>query len=156
MTKWHEKGGYKVMLQVCSVRYWYLAVVLKRLPAWAGLNLQHDMYTTVHFLSFLMFLSWRVVQTCSAVCFLQVYVIVLQMEWTQERVIVFMEGYNREEIIWNPQHFNKIKKQDAREKLAKEINSPIDECKKKLKTYSRLSDGGKWGWSTRTGKHEYL
>lgn len=123
------------MLQVCSVRYWYLAVAMKRLPARAGLNLQHDMYTTVHFLSFLMFLSRREVQTCSAACFLQVFVIVLQMEWTQERVIVFIEGYDREEIIWDPQHplhFNKIKKQDARQKLEKEINSPVDECKKKI------------------------
>ena len=97
--------------------------------------MQHDMYTTVHFLSFLMFLSRREVQTCSAACFLQVFVIVLQMEWTQERVIVFIEGYDREEIIWDPQHplhFNKIKKQDARQKLEKEINSPVDECKKKI------------------------
>jgi hypothetical protein len=56
------------------------------------------------------------------------------MEWNQGRVIVFIKGYNREEIIWDPQHplhFNKIKKQDAREELAKEINSPVDEWKKK-------------------------
>jgi len=91
--------------------------------------------TPLPFLSFLMFLSWRMVQTYRAVCFLQVSVIVLKMEWTQERVLIFIKGYNREEIIWDPQHplhFNKIKKQDAREELAKEINSSVDECKKKI------------------------
>jgi hypothetical protein len=29
-------------------------------------------------------------------------------------------------------HFNKIKKQDAQEELGKEMNRPVDECKKKV------------------------
>jgi hypothetical protein len=55
------------------------------------------------------------------------------MEWTQENVIGFIELYKRKEIIWDPNnqmHFNKIKKQDTWEKLGKEINRPIDVCKK--------------------------
>jgi hypothetical protein len=39
-------------------------------------------------------------------------------------------------------HFNKIKNQDAREELAKEINSPINEWKKKTENiFSSL----RWG-----------
>jgi hypothetical protein len=40
------------------------------------------------------------------------------MEWTQEKVIVFIKGYNREEIIWDPQHplHFKIKKQGGTDK----------------------------------------
>jgi hypothetical protein len=40
-------------------------------------------------------------------------------------------------------HFNKIKKQDAREELAKEINSPVNECKKKIENIF---------WSLRRGQ----
>ena len=53
------------------------------------------------------------------------------MEWTQESVIKFIEIYERKEIIWDPKHtmhFNKIRKQDAREELGKEMNRPVDEC----------------------------
>jgi hypothetical protein len=31
-----------------------------------------------------------------------------------------------------PMHFNKIKKQDAWQELGKEMNRPVDECKKKM------------------------
>jgi len=47
------------------------------------------------------------------------------MEWTQERVIKFVEGYERKEKVWDPKqplHFNKIKKQDACDELVKDIN----------------------------------
>ena len=51
-----------------------------------------------------------------------------EMEWTQESVIEFIELHERKEIIWDPMHFNKIRKQDAGEELGKEMNRPIDEC----------------------------
>jgi hypothetical protein len=54
------------------------------------------------------------------------------MEWTQENVIEIIELYKTKEIIWDPMHFNKIKKQDAWEELGKEMNRPVDECKKKM------------------------
>jgi len=47
------------------------------------------------------------------------------MEWTQERVMKFIEGYKRKEIVWDPKqplHFDKIKKQDACDELVKDIN----------------------------------
>jgi hypothetical protein len=57
------------------------------------------------------------------------------MEWTQENVIEFIELYKRKEITWDPKHpihFNKIKKQDAWKEMEKEMNRPVDECKKKM------------------------
>jgi len=69
---------------------------------------------------------------------------------------VFIKGYDREEIIWDPQHplqFNKIKKQDAREELAKEMNSTVDECKKKTENiFSSLRWGQMWmkHWNRKT------
>jgi len=59
------------------------------------------------------------------------------MEWTEESVIEFIELYKRKEIIWDPKHpmhFNKIRTQDAWEELGKEMNRPVDECKKKMET----------------------
>ncbi|XP_069688554.1 uncharacterized protein [Periplaneta americana] len=56
-------------------------------------------------------------------------------EWTKEGVIEFIDAYRRKEIIWNPKHpshFNKIRKQDAWEELAKEVKRPVDECKRKM------------------------
>jgi hypothetical protein len=37
----------------------------------------------------------------------------VRMEWTQERVIEFIDRYKKQQIIWNPKHllhFNKTKK----------------------------------------------
>ena len=44
------------------------------------------------------------------------------------------ELYKRKEIIWDtmhPMHFYKIRKQDAWEVVEKEMNRPVNECKKK-------------------------
>jgi hypothetical protein len=83
------------------------------------------------------------------------------MEWTQENVIGFIELYKRKEIIWDPKHpkhFNKIKKQDAREELGKEINRPIDECKKKMDNLLSpiRQEKMKMRKSSATGKDEYF
>jgi hypothetical protein len=81
------------------------------------------------------------------------------MEWTQESVIEFIEIYKRKEIIWDPKHpmrFNKIKQQDAREEVGKEINSPVDECKKKMENLlsSLRREKMKMRKSSGTGKGE--
>jgi hypothetical protein len=60
------------------------------------------------------------------------------MEWTQESVIDFIELYKRKEIIWDPKHpvqFKKNLKKDAWEELGNEMNTPVDECKKKRKNF---------------------
>jgi hypothetical protein len=56
-----------------------------------------------------------------------------EMEWTEGSVIELIELYKKKEIIWDPKHpmyFIKIRKQDAWEKLGKEMNRPVDECKR--------------------------
>ena len=58
-----------------------------------------------------------------------------EMEWTEGSAIELIELYKRKEIIWerkHPMHFNKIRKQDAWEELGKEMNRPVDECKKNV------------------------
>jgi hypothetical protein len=50
------------------------------------------------------------------------------------KVLQFIELDKRKYIIWGPKHpmhFNRIKKQEAWEKLGKEMNRPVDERKKK-------------------------
>jgi len=57
------------------------------------------------------------------------------MEWTQESAIELIELYKRKEIIMDlkhPMHFNKIRKQGAWEELGKEMNRPVNECKKNV------------------------
>jgi hypothetical protein len=66
------------------------------------------------------------------------------MEQTQERVRVFIKGYNTEEIIWDPQHplhFNKIKSKMQVRNLQKKINSPVYECEKIENIFSSLRRG---------------
>ena len=83
------------------------------------------------------------------------------MEWTQESVIEFIELYKRKEIIWDPKHpmhFNKIRKQDAWEGLGKEMNRPVDECKKKMENLlsSLRREKMKVRKSGGTGKGKYF
>ena len=109
------------------------------ITTWADVDGQRDtsLYppsTFLHFFSFLVLLSWRVVRVCSAVWFLERFGD-CEMVWTQESVIELIELYKRKEITWDPKHpthFNKIRKQDAWEELGKEMNRPVDECKKKM------------------------
>lgn len=57
------------------------------------------------------------------------------MEWTQEKVLLFIEEYRNKPILWNPQdpqHFNKLKKCDAWQELADEFETTQDECKRKM------------------------
>jgi len=83
------------------------------------------------------------------------------MEWTQKSVIEFIERYKRKDIIWDPKHpmhFNKIRKQDAWEALGKEMNRPVDECKKKMENLlsSLRREKMKMRKSSGTGKGEYF
>jgi hypothetical protein len=79
-----------------------------------------------------MLLSGRVVRVCSVVWFLERFGN-CEIEWNEGSVIEFIEIYKRKEIIWDPKHpmhFIKIRKQDAWEELGKEMDRPVDECKK--------------------------
>ena len=84
-----------------------------------------------------------------------------EMEWSPESAIELIELYKRKEIIWDPKHpmhFNKIRKQDAWEELGKEMNRPIDECKKKMQNLlsSLRWEKMKMRKSSGTGNGEYL
>jgi len=84
-----------------------------------------------------------------------------EMEWTQESVIEFIELYKRKEIIWDPKHpmhFNKIRKQIAWEELGKEMNRPVDGCKKKMENLlsSLRREKMKTRKSSGKGKGEYF
>jgi len=54
------------------------------------------------------------------------------MEWSEGRAIGLIELYKRKEIIWDPKHFIKIRKQDAWDEMGKGMNRHNDECKKKM------------------------
>ena len=55
-------------------------------------------------------------------------------------------------------HFNKIRKQDAWEELGKEMNRPVDECKKKMENLlsSLRREKMKMRKSSGIGKGEYF
>jgi len=66
--------------------------------------------------------------------------------------------YKRKEIIWDPMHFNKTGNQDVWEELRKEMNRPVDECKKKMENLlsSLRREKMKMRKSRGTGKGEYF
>jgi len=55
-------------------------------------------------------------------------------------------------------HFNKIRKQDAREELGKEMNRPVNECKSKMENLlsSLWQEKMKLRKSSGSGKGEYF
>jgi len=55
-------------------------------------------------------------------------------------------------------HFNKIRQQDEWEELGKEMNRPVDECKKKMENLllSLRREKMKMRKSSGTGKGEYF
>jgi len=83
------------------------------------------------------------------------------MEWTQESVVELIQLYKRKEIIWDPKHpmhCKKIRKQDAWGELRKEMNRPVDECKKEMGNLlsSLRREKMKMRKNSGTGKGEYF
>lgn len=57
------------------------------------------------------------------------------MEWSQEKILLFIEAYRLKTNLWDPQdpqHYNKLKKHDAWQQLAEEMNTNQEECKRKM------------------------
>ncbi|KAG8231516.1 hypothetical protein J437_LFUL011554 [Ladona fulva] len=57
------------------------------------------------------------------------------MEWNKENTIELIEVYKKYHILWDPKHrdhYNKFRKQDAWEEIAKQIGRSVDDCKKKM------------------------
>ncbi|CAG9771224.1 unnamed protein product [Ceutorhynchus assimilis] len=95
----------------------------------------------------LIFLVWTCLRTrCRCFGFALLYfhyfqsnsvaiLISIEMEWTEDSVLEFIEIYRGKEILWNnkhPRYFNKIQKNDAWEDVARSVGATIDECKKKI------------------------
>jgi hypothetical protein len=76
------------------------------------------------------------------------------VKWTQESVTEFIELHTRKEIICDPMNFNKIKKQDIREELVKEMNRPVDECENKMQNLMSSLRREKMKKCSGTGKGE--
>lgn len=79
------------------------------------------------------------------------------MEWTQEKTLLFIEKYRDQGILWDPQdpqHFNKLKKHDAWQQLAGEMEISAEECKRKITSLlaSLRREKGKMIKSRGTGK----
>lgn len=56
------------------------------------------------------------------------------MEWDQDKTLLFIEKYKEMTILWDPshpEHYNKIKKQDAWVDLASLLETEVETCKKK-------------------------
>jgi hypothetical protein len=57
------------------------------------------------------------------------------MEWNQEKTLLLIGSYRNKPILWDPrdaQHHNKLKKHDAWQDLAREMEITEEECKRKI------------------------
>lgn len=57
------------------------------------------------------------------------------MDWSNEDALLLIQEYQKWRLLWDPkhnEHFNKIKKNDAWEEIAKACSIEIDEAKKKM------------------------
>jgi hypothetical protein len=57
------------------------------------------------------------------------------MEWTEEECLALISAYEKQKILWNakhPQHYNKLRRNDAWEEVAGEMRVDAETCKKKM------------------------
>ncbi|XP_011860828.1 PREDICTED: uncharacterized protein LOC105557984 [Vollenhovia emeryi] len=83
------------------------------------------------------------------------------MEWSQDKVIDLINVYKEKSILWsatNPHHFNRLKKKDAWEEIARDTGISVEHCKKKMEyLLSALRrEKSKMKKSMGTGKGKYL
>ena len=82
----------------------------------------------------------------------------LLMEWSKEDIKKLIETYQKRDLIWDPKHvhhYNKQRKQDAWEEIAKEMGTSVDVCKKMEYLLAALRrEKMKMKKSTGTGKGE--
>ncbi|XP_030757802.1 uncharacterized protein LOC115883585, partial [Sitophilus oryzae] len=79
------------------------------------------------------------------------------MDWSQEKVLSFIQCYKNRPILWDPKHskhYNKRKKFYVWAELAKEMNTPEDECRRKMMSLlaSLRRERAKIAKSRRSGK----
>jgi hypothetical protein len=79
------------------------------------------------------------------------------MEWSQAKTLFLIENYKNKPILWDlrdPQHYNKLKKYDAWQGLARSMETTEEECKRKITSLlaSLRREKGKMTKSSVTGK----
>lgn len=83
------------------------------------------------------------------------------MEWSEENILFLIELYRKHELLWNSKHllyYNKIKKHDAWTNIAEELDTTVDECKRKITNVlsSLRRERAKIKKSTGTGKGGFI
>ncbi|XP_022186586.2 uncharacterized protein LOC111045461 [Nilaparvata lugens] len=62
-------------------------------------------------------------------------VVIGGMEWSKENILEFIDLYKETTVLWDPKdpfHYNKVKKNEAWEDIAREIGRSAEECRKKM------------------------
>ncbi|KAK1137120.1 hypothetical protein K0M31_001646 [Melipona bicolor] len=57
------------------------------------------------------------------------------MEFSKKDTLKFIELYCKKSLLWdlkNPNHYNKIRKEDAWQEIAQEMKRSVHQCKKKM------------------------
>ncbi|KAK9696790.1 Alcohol dehydrogenase transcription factor Myb/SANT-like [Popillia japonica] len=68
-------------------------------------------------------------------CIIFCYHFAFSMEWNEESTLLLIETYRNYEILWDTKHplyYNKIRKNDAWEEVAKQLGTTDEACKKKM------------------------
>jgi len=83
------------------------------------------------------------------------------MEWSQEKMTELIDFYKQRSILWNPMdphHFNRLKKCDAWEEIARDTLRSVEHCKKKMQYlfFALRREKLKMKKSMGTGKITYL
>jgi len=93
------------------------------------------------------------------------------MDWTQENTLALIALYQKMRVLWDPNHpryYNKLRKHDAWEDIAKTMGTVSEECKKKMtvllavqlclppSSFSSLSSSGQHVMYKYEGRTSYL
>lgn len=57
------------------------------------------------------------------------------MKWSPKKVVEFINIYKEKSVLWNPRdpnYFNRLKKNDAWEEIARDTGRSVEHCKRKM------------------------
>ncbi|KAF5308020.1 hypothetical protein FQR65_LT18285 [Abscondita terminalis] len=83
------------------------------------------------------------------------------MQWDRKKILSFIDKYKERDILWDPthpEHYHKIKKEDAWMELAEEVGCEVEQCKQKMTSLlaSLRREKQKIKASTGTGKENHI
>lgn len=83
------------------------------------------------------------------------------MEWSEEKCLQLIDFYQEKRLLWDskhPQHYNKLKRNDAWEDIADRMVIDVESCRKKITTLlaSLRRERAKIRKSTATGKGKFV